>query len=218
MGEAFVANMTGNTVLIGISLFRLHRTLHPAMALAGYVAGVALASYVTGRHQPRMLQGEGCQPKKILWTRSVSLLLLFECLCLGAIEVGWFAKCHDAAIPVIPLQACLGLCMGMQSGAMLQLQVPGVVTTYITGTWTQMVRGVARLVTGERITEPVGKPEFEERLLTQAGTLAAYFLSALVAGWFYRYARPLTGAVPVICLAIVAIYSLLRAGAYSVAD
>lgn len=218
MGHAFVANMTGNTVLLGISLFNLHGGLHPAIALCGYLAGVAIASYVTGKHASRIQTNDGCAPRRLIWTRAVSLLLLAEFVCLAAVEAGWFAVCRGAAIPTAVLQAFLALCMGVQSGAMLQLQVPGIVTTYITGTWTQMIRGVTRLVTGERITEPVAKPEFEERLLLQAGILAAYFLSALLTGWLYRHAEPLTGLAPVACLGVAAIYSLSHGGAYSVSD
>jgi uncharacterized membrane protein YoaK (UPF0700 family) len=47
LGHAFVANMTGNTVLLGIGVF-LHRDLlHPGISLICYLAGAAFASFLT---------------------------------------------------------------------------------------------------------------------------------------------------------------------------
>ena len=46
------------------------------------------------------------------------------------------------------------LAMGMQSGAMVQLKIPGIVTTYITGTWTTLVSGLVRFARPEGQQEP----------------------------------------------------------------
>ena len=218
MGKAFVANMTGNTVLLAISFFRLHGALHPAAAVAGYVAGVAAASYGTGRHAPRMHKADGPGSKRVIWSRAVSWVLVMECVGLALVEAAWFARCRGAAIPLYAPLVLLAVCIGAQSGAMLQLQVPGIVTTYITGTWTQMVRGLTRVVTGESIAAPVKKPEFEEQLRMQGWILAAYFVSAVLTGWLFYHEKALTGLIPVSCLGVAGIYSLLRGGAYSVSD
>uniref|UniRef100_A0A7V5CS32 DUF1275 domain-containing protein n=1 Tax=Acidobacterium capsulatum TaxID=33075 RepID=A0A7V5CS32_9BACT len=218
MGKAFVVNMTGNTVLLGISFFHLHGALHPAAALGGYVAGVVLASYVTGRHARRIQKDNLEPPKRVIWSRAVSWVLLAECVCLAAAEAIWFARCRGAGIPdYVPL-VLLAICIGAQSGAMLQLQVPGIVTTYITGTWTQMVRGLTRVVTGEAISAPVEKPEFEEQLRMQGWILVAYFASAVLTGWLFHHAEAFTGVVPLICLGVAGIYGILRGGAYSLSD
>ena len=218
LGKAFVANMTGNTVLLGISFFHLHGALHPAAALGGYVAGDAAASYVTGRGAPRMLEDESGKAKPVIWLRSISWVLLAECVCLAVAEAMWIAICRGAAIPVYAPLVLVAVCIGAQSGAMLQLQVPGIVTTYITGTWTQMVRGLTRVLTGENIAAPVEKPAFEEQLRLQGWILLAYFASAVLTGWLFHHARELTGTVPVVCLGVAGIYGLLRGGAYSVSD
>ncbi len=43
LGHAFVANMTGNTVLLGIAVFQNHGDLlHPAISLACYAAGAVI--------------------------------------------------------------------------------------------------------------------------------------------------------------------------------
>jgi uncharacterized membrane protein YoaK (UPF0700 family) len=218
LGKAFVANMTGNTVLLGISFFHLHGAIHPAAALGGYVVGDAIASYVTGRRAPRIQKDSSGRSKPVIWTRAVSWLLVAECVCLAVVEAGWVERCRGAAIPTSALLVLLAICIGAQSGAMLQLQVPGIVTTYITGTWTQMVRGLTRVVTGESIAAPAEKPEFEEQLRMQGWILLAYFASAVLTGWLFHHAKALCGVLPVICVSVAGIYGLLRGGAYSVPD
>ena len=43
LGHVFVANMTGNTVLLGIAVFQNHGDLlHPAISLLCYAAGALL--------------------------------------------------------------------------------------------------------------------------------------------------------------------------------
>lgn len=221
-GDVFVANMTGNTVLLGISIFgwrgdtlhpastRLGDIFHPALVLVSYAVGVAIASYVTGRNAPRI--------KNVIWTRSVTWLLTLEALCAAAVEGAWYAYRSGTHIPLAALMAAMAICMGLQSGAMLQLRVPGIVTTYITGTWTIMVRGLTRVVAGERLEMNEPKKEYEERLEMQAVTLAIYLLSAVVTGWLFEEAPRFVGVIPVVCLATVSIWAMLRGGAYSVAD
>ena len=52
------------------------------------------------------------------------------------------------------LLATVALAIGMQSGAMVQLKIPGIVTTYITGTWTTMLSGLVRLARQRREQTP----------------------------------------------------------------
>ena len=47
LGHAFVANMTGNTVLLGIAVFLRGDLLHPGISLLCYLAGTALAAFLT---------------------------------------------------------------------------------------------------------------------------------------------------------------------------
>lgn len=221
-GEVFVANMTGNMVLMGISIFRPHSNLfhtvavlsgqvvHPALALFTYAVGVAVASYVTGKGAPRL--------QNVIWTRSVTRLLVVETLFTVGVEWAWYVNWGSTHLPRAALMAVMALCMGLQSGAMLQLRVPGVVTTYISGTLTLMVRGLTRLAAGERLGPRVEKQEYEERLVIQAITLAVYLLSAVLTGWLFLKVPKWVGVIPVLCLATVSIWSSLRGGAYSVAE
>lgn len=221
-GDVFVANMTGNTVLMGISFFRSKggalnaavtrygHILHPALALVAYAVGVAIASYVTGKGRS--------EEQKDLWTRSVTNLLAVETLLAFLVEAAWYADRSGAGIPMAALMGVLAMCMGLQSGAMLQLKIPGVVTTYITGTWTVMVRGLTRLATGEQLGQQQSRAEYEERLAMQAVTLAVYLLSAVVTGWLFEESPRWVGLIPVLCLATVSAWSMWRGRAPLIAE
>ena len=199
LGHAFVANMTGNTVLLGLAIFAHHDFVHPAIALAGYAVGTALAAFLTR-----------AVARDQTWAQPISWVLLWEGLLLLFVEIAWGARYAGAEwATAIPLEVLLGfaaMAVGMQSGAMLKLGIPGVVTTYITGTWTTLISGAIRLrLNGKR--EPAAeKRAFEERLLLQFGTLAAYFLAALLTGF-------LAGSLPVAMGALSAV-AVLGAGMY----
>ena len=174
------------------------QVVHPALALLAYAVGVAVASYVTGK--------SAWQFEKVIWTRSVTLVIVAETVLAALAEWAWHAYRGGSHVPLEVLMAVMAACMGLQSGAMLQLRVPGVVTTYISGTLTLMVQGMTRLATGER--EPKG--EYEQRLEVQAVTLVVYLLSAILTGWLFKEAPQWVGMLPVVCLATVSVWSLLR--------
>lgn len=200
LGHAFVANMTGNTVLLGISVF-LHRDLlHPAVALACYLVGAVLAALLT-----RNLR------EKSGWPRAISRALALESVLLIAAAIGWALVSRNAKQPgstaaLNVLLGCVAVAIGIQSGAMLQLGIPGVVTTYITGTWTNLVNGLTRFAVKEKQGMSGKKQESEERLLMQAGVLCAYLLSAVATGFLLRYARSFVGVLPAITVSCVATY------------
>ena len=89
---------------------------------------------------------------------------------------------------------------------MLQLKIPGIVTTYISGTWTTLMSGLVR-VKGQPADQKRG---FEDRLLMQAAILAMYFLSAVLAGCLFRYMPTAVGAVPALSVLFVVIYGEIR--------
>src|SRR6185437_2275991 len=175
IGHAFVANMTGNTVLLGVNIFGHDRdVLHPGIAIVCYAAGVIFAALLTRN----VREGK-------FWPRAVSATLLIESLLLICAEVAWTTFLHDfgpgnglAAHQRNWLLGGVAFAVGMQSGAMVQLRIPGIVTTYITGTWTTLMSGLARLARGKLPPRTRSKQAFEERLLLQGSLLAVYFLSA----------------------------------------
>jgi uncharacterized membrane protein YoaK (UPF0700 family) len=199
LGHAFVANMTGNTVLMGVAVFQNHDALlRPAVALASYAAGVLIGSFLTSDVRP----DNG-------WSKTISWTLMVEALLLLSAEAGWVAnQLHASHSPsLLLLLATVALAIGIQSVSMVQLQIPGIVTTYITGTWTTMLSGLAHLAKPGR--PPAQKLELEERLMLQAAVISAYFLSAVLTGWLFRHFPIAVGAVPALSLLLVAVHGIL---------
>jgi uncharacterized membrane protein YoaK (UPF0700 family) len=199
LGHAFVANMTGNTVLMGVAVFQNHGALlHPAIALGSYAAGVLIGSLLTGD----VSADKG-------WSKTISWTLMVEALLLVGAEAGWVAtQLHASHSPsLILLLVALAVAIGIQSSVMVQLQIPGIVTTYITGTWTTMLSGFVNLA--RRTGAPAQKLEFEQRLMMQAAVLSVYFLSAVLTGWLFRHLPIAVGAVPALSLFLVAVHGIL---------
>jgi uncharacterized membrane protein YoaK (UPF0700 family) len=192
LGHAFVANMTGNTVLLGLAVFQKRGDmLHPFLCLLGYGVGVAIGSRMAGR----------ISPTGAAWPKAISRALLLEGLVLLAAEAAWIAlHLHPISWPALTLLLpVVALAIGVQSGAMVQLKLPGVVTTYITGTWTTLLSSLAKR-----------DQHVEERLIVQTAVLVVYFLSAVLSGWLFRYQPLAVGALPATAVLVVATLGLLQ--------
>jgi uncharacterized membrane protein YoaK (UPF0700 family) len=201
LGHSFVANMTGNTVLIGLAIFQINGdVVHPFISLSFYCTGVLFATYLTRRIPP----GDK-------WRKPISLALLVEAFLMTAAAVIWATRHHSmrSHFPGLNvLLAGVAFAIGIQSGAMLQLRIPGIVTTYITGTWTNLISGLVRRFASESKRLPGTVLEFEHRLFLQAGILAAYFVSAAITGWLFRSMPEAAGVLPAGCVLLVAIYAM----------
>jgi uncharacterized membrane protein YoaK (UPF0700 family) len=181
--------MTGNTVLLGLAVFQIHGDLlHPVTSLLGYLAGVVIGTLMAGD-----------VPPGTVWSKRISRALLLEGIVLLTAEAAWIAM-HLR--PSYWLLGSIALAIGVQSSAMVQLKIPGVVTTYITGTWTTLVSSLVRLKKHEH--------QQQERLLLQAAILSVYFLSAVLTGWLFRHLPMAVGALPATAVLSVAIFGLLR--------
>lgn len=210
IGHAFAANMTGNTVLLGVDIFgHGGDVLHPAIAIGCYAAGVIGAALLTRN----IREGDS-------WPRRVSATLLVESILLAGAEVAWIMCLRSSGpgheLTVQQRNWLLGgvaFAVGMQSGAMLQLRIPGVVTTYITGTWTSLMSGLTRLASGKLPARARSKHAFEERLLLQASILAVYFLSAMLTGWVLESLPAAVGVIPAASVCIVAVLGFRAAAA-----
>ena len=206
LGHAFVANMTGNTVLAGMGVFQKGgHVAHPLLSLACYAIGVAAAAFFTRK----VRQG-------VVWARAITRTLLLEALIMVSAAVAWIAIRHglpaDSAYLFTALLGCVAFAIGLQSGAMLQLKIPGVVTTYITGTWTTLVNGLVYFVTSRdpRVSRPRHHHAFDERLAMQTGILAVYFLSAVLTGWLFRNEPSAVGGLSAFSILTVAVYTTVR--------
>jgi uncharacterized membrane protein YoaK (UPF0700 family) len=174
IGGAFTSVITGNLILAGRGLgtATLEPALHAIMAVAGYVAGVAIGS----RLAQRSGRSEADQPP-VEWPRRATIVLAAECVLLIAVNAGWIGwRAHPPAAVADVLLIVAGVCLGMQGAAARTIAgTPS--TTYMTGALTSLVEALA-----------TGQPR-------QADPAAALGLATLVAGAacgavLIRHARP----------------------------
>jgi uncharacterized membrane protein YoaK (UPF0700 family) len=97
------------------------------------------------------------------------------------------------------LIALSGLAMGVQSAAVRRLGVPGIATTFITGTLTNLVIDV---VAWHRAT-PGDPVRWEQRIGLLAGVFVVYGLGAFLGAFFLERAPRLVTTAPL--LAVVAV-------------
>ena len=118
LGHVFVANMTGNTVLLGIALATGKGAdgLRAGLSLAGFCVGVTIGTLLLRR-------------------RGVATTLTLEVLTLACLLGGWLAGGPHHLLIGVAAGA-----MGLQSAA-IAASGAEVATTYITGTIT---RGIVR--------------------------------------------------------------------------
>jgi uncharacterized membrane protein YoaK (UPF0700 family) len=129
LGHVFTANMTGNIVLLGLAVGTAEAggAVRSAVALAAFAAGALLGSALT-----RDAAG--------VWPRRVTAALAVEAAALVAFAVLW-----RAGMGLEPLIALSAVGMGVQSAAVRRLAVPGVATTFVTGTLISLMAGLAAL-------------------------------------------------------------------------
>jgi uncharacterized membrane protein YoaK (UPF0700 family) len=145
LGDVFTSVMTGNIVLWGLAAARGSLTLfnHTAVAIAGYIAGVAAGTWIAhgfqaadpgeDENQAATLPGHVVRPL----LAELALLAVFAAgwEVSGASPAGWVQYC---------LLAALAAGMGVQSSAVKDMGLAEVSTTYLTGTLTGLVSSLAR--------------------------------------------------------------------------
>jgi len=135
LGHVFTANMTGNTILLGLAIGQgqVAATLRSVAALGGFVLGVVLGTMLAVR-----------QRDKSLWPASVTAALASECLVLVVFTLwGTLAAPSATSGATYALIVVLALAMGTQSVALHVLGVSGVASTAITGTWVGVIGGLS---------------------------------------------------------------------------
>lgn len=136
LGKVFTSFMSGNFLFLGIALGQGERDflLRAAAALAAFLVGAAAATVAVSRlHQtPRTL---------------CSAVLAAETIVLGGFAVGWLMMAEYPAsgtdAPVV-LLAVAAFAMGLQAAAVSALNIPGVATNALTGTFTLIARILAQ--------------------------------------------------------------------------
>lgn len=203
LGEVFVANMTGNTVLLGIAVGQAdgQAALRAGTALGGFICGVAVGAGVVGRKQ------EGA-----VWPRAVTAALAIEFVILIFFAGAWLSV---GAVPsrgvTLLLILVSSLAMGVQSSAVRRLGVPGVATTYITGTLTNLTEMAIDWLRTTRVPNP-GQGD-EERpeppppsargLLLPADVWLAYGAGAVAGGAARLLWWPIEVLLPASIVAVV---------------
>lgn len=134
LGHVLTANMTGNTVLLGIAIGegKFASVMKSFTALLGFILGVAAGSLLV-------------QGKRKGWFATFSFSLTLEFFLILVMAILWlrFIKPNEnfALFSCIILSA---IAMGLQSATIRHLHIPGVVTTYISGTITVVVSELAQ--------------------------------------------------------------------------
>jgi uncharacterized membrane protein YoaK (UPF0700 family) len=185
LGRVFTANMTGNTVLLALAAVQgeLKSTARLAVALVAFAAGTAAGAFVVRR---------GREPKT--WPLSVTAVVVIEVVLLGGLGGAWAAAgTTPGQLPIFALIALAAMTMGMQSAAVRTVSGAGVTTTFITGTWTDLISG---------LTGPVDLRRDRSR---RAAAIAAYITGAAIGGAIVIHLPPwLSPLLPTTLLAIVA--------------
>src|SRR5262249_8438096 len=128
LGNVFTANMTGNTILLGIAVGRgdLAAALRSALALAGFCVGATAGALIVMRDD-----------RAVLWPSSITRALAVELAVRGALALGWRwggalgLAAQRATGFLIVLSA---FAMGVQSATVRRFGVSAVTSTAVTGT------------------------------------------------------------------------------------
>ena len=212
LGRVFTANMTGNAVLLGLAIGQGQglAAVRSIVALAGFVLGVALGAIV--------LEGG---PHRTDWPVAVTRAVLVEGIVLGTFTVTWHLGVREGAI-LYALITLSAVAMGIQSAAIRHLKVPGVATTYITGTLTSMVAEFAVWLYGLRLSplavDPTGQSAALEVPATrryhgarlQAVVVLVYVLAALVSAFLQARHSRLVTLSPLVAVALVVLNASAR--------
>src|SRR5579862_2803678 len=165
LGTVFTSVMTGNIVLMGLAVARGSLTLasHTAVAIVGYIAGVAGGSRIAvgaraaakaagagkdgagkdaggknpGGQNDDTRVGEG---RAAGWPAHITWALLAELGLLGGFAIGWeVTGARPGGWVQFFLLAVAAAGMGVQSSAVKNMGLTEVSTTYLTGTLTGLV-------------------------------------------------------------------------------
>jgi uncharacterized membrane protein YoaK (UPF0700 family) len=193
----FTANMTGNTVVLGLSIAGRERSraVLALAALCAFAAGCLLGSLVLVQGNQRKHWTDDLKLGTGLELPFVAAFVLLSTLAPGKLP-------YSVSVALTILGA---ISLGIQSVAVRQLRIAGVVTTFITGTvTTAVVSSVAKMKPG------TGEPERGSPLLM--GTIVlCYVLAAAVGAALVPRFRLLAGILPL--AAVLAV--LLRARSFS---
>jgi uncharacterized membrane protein YoaK (UPF0700 family) len=179
LGRVFVANMTGNVVLLGFALAGAGGLSVSASltALLGFLAGAVAAGRLAAQlHERRR--------------RWLGTALVAETACV-ALAAATSAATRAAVGPPLAIVAVLAAAMGLQSGTARRLAVPDLSTTVLTMTLTGLAVD-SRLAGGH-----------DERSLRRIAAVVAILAGALAGGLLVLRGGP--AAALVVAAGLVAV-------------
>jgi len=214
LGRVFTAMMTGNTVLLALAVSEGESmaVMRSVLALAGFSAGAAAGALIVMDSDER---GE--------WPSAVTHALAFEGLLLGVFAVVWYSTRMARTTGITNILIVLsGLAMGIQAAAVRHVRVPGVATTYITGTLTSLMADLvgwlrSMSASSSRATpadqgrhQPSPGVNWEERVGLLSAVFLVYGLGALVGGILLSRSSTLATLLPLVAVALVVVNGSVR--------
>lgn len=185
LGGAFASVMTGNIVFMGVAAGTLDTDLavSSGVAIAGYVGGVLMASWLTHRWRR---DGD-----RKIWPTRVTKTLTVELLLAASIGIAWLlAGGHPDRALQLGFLLTAAWMMGTQGAAVRALGVP-VSTTYMTGALTTLLEAL------------VVRRQFSHTESTAVTGLGALALGAVLGALTATYLTPVAWLVPIAGLAVV---------------
>lgn len=196
LGHVFTAMMTGNTVLLALALGQgdSAAVLRSVLALGGFMAGAAVSARIVEIGDQRAE-----------WPPAVIQALTLEAVVLVIFSAIWDLADAPRTANCVPILITLsGLAMGIQAATVQRLGVPGVATTYITGTITNLVSALAA-----RRRSPTTVTR-EHRVGLLAGVFLVYGLGAVAGAVLHAQSSRLVTLLPVIAVALVIANASIR--------
>lgn len=193
LGHVFTANMTGNTIVLGLSLGqgKFATSLHALTALAGFFAGAFAGSLIVENNNKN-------------WKFFIRLSVSVEGILIVVFAAIWYFLLKNNTGFILYLSIILpAVAMGMQSATIRYLNIPGIVTTFLTGTITSIgLSAVKGLRNGFKKKEnqnsalPVPKT-LNQRIGLQLLVFITYFATAVFTGWLTRLHETILPLVPI---------------------
>jgi uncharacterized membrane protein YoaK (UPF0700 family) len=137
LGGVFTSVMTGNMVLLGVAAGKgdVSLALHTGITFLGFVVGSLVGARVAGH----------AHEDDEFWPRPIVKALVLELVVLFIFATWWeIASAAPSGAPEYAMLSINAVALGVQSAATLRFGISGLSTTYLTGTLTQLMAGVAK--------------------------------------------------------------------------
>ncbi|MFC7394315.1 YoaK family protein [Scopulibacillus cellulosilyticus] len=203
LGEVFTANMTGNTVFLGVKLVYgdIHSAFLSGLSLVGFFTGLSIAFMMTEGKQGELFQSQCMIKAAVLEEGLLAALAVFVQLTNGA-PGNWVSL----------LVFIASAAMGIQSTMTRRINLRGVATTYITGMMVAAVEGILKNVLSSRrrkATDDNQAAETKENWGFQLSSWVIYLIGGVIGGWFTLHHQKYFGWTAVVIIGLAMIVMLI---------